>query len=233
MRMVYRHKYFQVDAKRKKVFDENGKELRLTSNNYRVLVFLCANGSGNVTDIGQFLDWAKDYNENQLRQYRYKINSIIGRDVIEYKNGIYSLIGEAKEADELAENSRSTDLLHPSLLESNRKEEIKDMKNVPFSILPGLFASLLLVLALFHWPYGYYTFLKIIVTGVAVYYGYFMHTVLGKYNFWFWGLVFVAIVFNPFIQIYLYEKKYWGVADIIAACYFAIFVIKYRIKKTI
>jgi hypothetical protein len=227
MKMVYRHKYFQVDAKRKKVFDENGKELRLTSNAYRVLVFLCASGSGNVTEIGQFLDWAKDYDENSLRQYRYRINSIVGRDIIEYKNGIYSLVGEAKKANELAQNSRYTDLLQSSPLESNRKAE----KVVPFSILPGLFASTLLVLALFHWPYGYYTFLRIVVTGVAVYYGYFMHAVLEKHNFWFWGLIFVAIVFNPFAPIYLYDRKYWGFIDIIAACYFAFFVVIYRNQR--
>ena len=87
--MIYRHKFFVLDSERRKVYDENGKELRLTGNAYRMLVFLCKNKHANLTEIGNFLDWAADYTENHLRQYKYKINTIIGHDVIEYKNGIY------------------------------------------------------------------------------------------------------------------------------------------------
>lgn len=37
--MIYKHQYFQLDTEIKRVFDENGKELILTGNAYRVLVF--------------------------------------------------------------------------------------------------------------------------------------------------------------------------------------------------
>lgn len=65
--MIYKHNYFILDTDTKKVLDENNKELRLAGNSYRVLVFLCANNSGTVTDIGGYLDFAKDYDENHIR----------------------------------------------------------------------------------------------------------------------------------------------------------------------
>jgi len=91
--MFYKHPKFTLDKKSKRIFDENNKELRLTGNAYRLLVFLCENKNANLTEIGIFLDWAKEYKENHIRQYRYKINNIIGEDIIRYENGIYSLIG--------------------------------------------------------------------------------------------------------------------------------------------
>ena len=38
--MIYKHKFFVLDPESRKVYDENGKELRLTGNAYRMLVFL-------------------------------------------------------------------------------------------------------------------------------------------------------------------------------------------------
>ena len=50
--MGYKHRYFKIDTESRKVFDENGKELRLTGNAFRVLVFLCQKKNATVTDIG-------------------------------------------------------------------------------------------------------------------------------------------------------------------------------------
>ena len=47
--MIYKHQYFILDTDSKKVFDENNKELRLTGNAYRMLVFLCENKNANLT----------------------------------------------------------------------------------------------------------------------------------------------------------------------------------------
>jgi len=38
--MIYKHKFFVLDPESRKVYDENGKELHLTGNAYRMLVFL-------------------------------------------------------------------------------------------------------------------------------------------------------------------------------------------------
>jgi hypothetical protein len=227
--MIYQHQYFQVDTEGKKVFDENGKELFLTGNAYRMLVFLCTNKNANLTQIGEFLDWAKDYSENHLRQYRYKINTIVSKNIIEYKNGIYSLIGEVKEADKLATNDRNTDLLQPNhiKLETSIMEKIKEIK---FNKLPAIFASVLLLLTFFSWPYAFYTFLRIIVTGVAIYYVYYLFSIK-KQDFWFWILIVVAILFNPFVPIYINDKSIWGVIDVVIAIFFITFLIKQEKNK--
>jgi len=220
--MIYRHQYFQLDTEEKKVFDENGKGLILTGNAYRMLVFLCANKHANLTRIGEFLDHAKEYTENHLRQYRYKINTIIGQAVIEYKNNIYSLVSEAKEASEIRRNDRNTDLLQPDPIKSkvismDKQTEVKFMK------WPALFGSGLLLLSFLAWPYAYYTFLRIAITGVAIYYAYYLYSIK-KQNFWFWGFVVIAILFNPIVPIYLKDKSIWSITDVIVVILFVIFI---------
>jgi formylglycine-generating enzyme len=93
--MIFNHKYFKLDTASKKAFDENNKELALTGNAYRLLVFLCNKKNATLTDINDFFDpaGAKEYTENHVRQYRHKINSIIGCNVVVYKNNIYSIDG--------------------------------------------------------------------------------------------------------------------------------------------
>ncbi len=113
--MIYKHQYFRLDSDKRQVFDENDRELRLTGNAYRVLAFLCEKGLGTVTDIGAHLDYAKDYDENHLRQYRYKINTIVGHDVISYNNGVYTVVGVAQKTEEIQRNTVS---LHAEGLQS-------------------------------------------------------------------------------------------------------------------
>ena len=216
--MIYQHQYFQLDTEGKKVFDENGKELVLTGNAYMMLVFLCANKHANLTQIGEYLDHAKEYTENHLRQYRYKVNTIIGRTILEYKNGIYSLIGEAKEAYKIRKNDRNTDSLQHDPVKS--KAISMDKPNeIQFTKWPAVLASGLLILSFLAWPYAYYTFLRIAITGVAVYYAYYLYSIK-KQDFWFWGFVVIAILFNPIFPIYLGDKSIWGIIDIATAIYF-------------
>ncbi|MCG2697739.1 hypothetical protein L6307_01425 [Candidatus Parcubacteria bacterium] len=130
--MHYIHKHFNLDLAARKVFDENGKELRLTSNAYRVLVFLCEHGPSTVTDIGDDLDRAKNYNEDHIRQYRYKINTIMGRDVVKYENKMYFVDGKAEKVEEIKENN------NPELGKNNRntvllrEEEYNKSKKINF-----------------------------------------------------------------------------------------------------
>lgn len=223
--MIYHHQYFSLDTENKKVYDENKKELRLTGNAYKLLIFLCKNKNANITEIGDYLDWAKDYDENHVRQYRYKINTIIGNDVIEYKNSIYSLIGEVEKTDKL---DRNTNLLHNDdvNLKKNRIENyMSKIKKLKFSKTPAIIVSILLLLTFFSWPYGYYTFLRIAVTGVTIYYSYYIyeHNLIEKLNFWFWGLIVIMILFNPLFPIYL-DRTTWGILDILTAVFFVGFV---------
>ncbi|MFH1182739.1 MAG: DUF6804 family protein [Candidatus Moraniibacteriota bacterium] len=214
--MFYEHKYFTIDTKRKIVFDENRKELRLTGNAYRVLVFLCTNKCANLTEVGDFLDMAKDYDENHLRQYRYKINTIVGKTVIEYKNKVYSLVGEVEGSDKLTKKQRNTDLLQSSSVNSIQTNII-NKKEMKLTRMPAIIASIMLLLTFLDWPSGYYTLLRIAVTGISVYYAFYTYSVQKKLDVWFWILVAIAVLFNPIFPIYLYDKSIWWIIDIATA----------------
>ena len=228
--MIYKHQYFALDTQSKKVFGENGKELRLTGNAYRMLIFLCENRNANLTEIGDHFDWVKDYNENHIRQYRYKINTIISHDVVEYKNGIYSLVGEVKEMDKLEKTERNTDLLQRDgvKLEKNIMSKAKDIK---LTIIPAIAAIILLLLTFLDWPYGYYTFLRVVIMCVAIYYAYYLYITTKWQSFWFWVLVVIGILFNPVIPIQLGEKIIWSVIDVMVAIFFVSLIIKFKKNK--
>jgi len=96
--------------------------------------------------------------------------------------------------------------------------------------IPAIVAIILLLLTFLDWPYGYYTFLRIIVTGIAIYYAYYLYAVANQLNFWFWGLIAIAILFNPIFPIYLRDKTIWGIIDVIAAIFFISLIIKFKKK---
>jgi len=221
--MIYKHLYFTLDSVKRRVFDENNKELRLTGNAFRMLVFLCQNKAATLTDIGFYLDMAKNYDENHLRQYRYKINSIIGHDIIDYKNGIYSIMGEIKELEKIEENNRNTDLLQQGSLKFHHMS-----KEIKFVKWPAIISSIILVLTFFDMPSGYYTFLRFVITATAIYYAYYIYQQIKKMDFWFWTLVTIAILFNPIIPIYLYDKTIWQIIDGGVIIFIISLIIKYK-----
>jgi len=96
---------------------------------------------------------------------------------------------------------------------------------------PSLISIILLLLSFFDFPYGYYTLMKIIVTGSAIYYAHFINSELKKNDFWFWCFVFIVILFNPIIPIHLGNKSSWAIIDIVVISYFLIFTVKGFIAK--
>lgn len=152
--MIYKHKYFILDTSLRKVFDENNKELKITGNSFLVLVFLCEHGSATVTDISDVLDRSKNYEENHIRQYRYKINTIIGKNIVKYENKIYFIDGGTKKIENkdsliLDKNNRNTDLLQPKIY--NKAINMKNYKKIfiPLGIL------LILVIAVYYIYQGF------------------------------------------------------------------------------
>lgn len=130
---MYKHQYFILDTGIRKIFDENNKELKITGNSFRVLVFLCERGQATITDISDALDRAKDYDEDHIRQYRYKINTIIGKNIVKYENKVYFIDGgtekiENKDSLILNKNNRNTDLLQPKPY--NKAMSIKNYKKI-------------------------------------------------------------------------------------------------------
>ncbi len=80
------------------------------------------------------------------------------------------------------------------------------------------------------WPYGYYTLLRIVVCGVAVYATYVGYNVGLRIFLVSW--IFIALLFNPIIPIYL-TKEIWVLIDIIVAIIFlvSIFILRRKFQR--
>ena len=78
----------------------------------------------------------------------------------------------------------------------------------------------LLLLALIDLPIGYYTFLRIVVTIVAV--AVVVTELENGINFWIIAFGLIAILFNPLIPVYLGDKSTWMPIDLITAMLFGI-----------
>ena len=95
----------------------------------------------------------------------------------------------------------------------------------PISFWLKLFCIALLGLSFLKLPIGYYTFLRIVVTGTAIYSAYFYYA--NKNIFWFWVFILLGILFNPISPIYL-TKKVWSIIDIITAIVFIIHIFVFK-----
>lgn len=84
--------------------------------------------------------------------------------------------------------------------------------------------AFLLVLAILPLPIGYYTFLRVVITAGAVV----ILITESKRKSFLWTPIFavIAIVFNPFIPIYLYRKLLWMPIDLISASLFLLHFLK-------
>ena len=74
----------------------------------------------------------------------------------------------------------------------------------------------LIFIAIFGWPYGYYEFLRLVVTGISLYAAF---GLLEKGTVNFWIMLFIALLFNPLIPIHL-SKEIWILINIIFGSYF-------------
>jgi hypothetical protein len=87
------------------------------------------------------------------------------------------------------------------------------MKNNRLLLIP----TGMLLLALFPLPYGYYTLLRIVIFGVAVWTALIAYDIKKMWAVWLFG--FVAVLFNPFIPIRL-DRNIWAVIDVATALLF-------------
>ena len=101
------------------------------------------------------------------------------------------------------------------------KEKIKN-KNIACTI-----AILLLLLAIPSgiFPYGYYIFLRWVITGIALFVAWTSYNL--KKNFWIWLMIGIAILFNPIAPIYL-NKSIWQVINFIIAVLFFVTIIQIK-----
>lgn len=81
-----------------------------------------------------------------------------------------------------------------------------------------------LVLAIFRFPIGYYTFLRIAITLGAILI--LLDELKREFNLWVLLFGGVAILFNPILPIYLYKKSLWIPIDIGSAILFVSHTLK-------
>jgi hypothetical protein len=112
----------------------------------------------------------------------------------------------------------------------SRKSIMEKIKDFKITIIPGITAIILLLLSFLGWPYGYYPILRFVITGVAVYYIYCLYIKEKWQTFWFWDLVVIGILFNPFVPVVLGDRSIWRVIDVITAIFLSILIIKFRKK---
>ena len=97
------------------------------------------------------------------------------------------------------------------------KQKIKHRQEISFKFL--IIISLLLFVAVMELPYGYYTFMRIIVCSSASFMC-FKQFKNEKKNTWFWIWAVIAILFNPIFSIHL-DKEIWMAIDAITGLIFA------------
>lgn len=89
-------------------------------------------------------------------------------------------------------------------------------------VLPAVVSMLFLLLAVFgKWPYGFYTILRAVVCGTAVYLAYQAYERASR--FWPWVMGGIALLFNPIIVVRL-RRADWQIVDFLAAVVFGIWV---------
>lgn len=89
-----------------------------------------------------------------------------------------------------------------------------------------LMTSGLLFLAVLSVGSGFYTVLRFWVFFASLYVAYVNYQKSNEINGWVIAFGVTALIFNPFIPVYLYDKFTWIIIDIAAACLFLINVKK-------
>ncbi len=102
------------------------------------------------------------------------------------------------------------------------------MKKQPHFV-PSIIAIIFLLGAMLPLPVGYYTLLRFVVCGVAVYIAYLAYEYRQMWAMWTFGLM--AVVFNPIIKIYL-GREVWLAMDLLALVLFVVALIKVKKQRS-
>ncbi len=106
------------------------------------------------------------------------------------------------------------------------KLSIKENDKTKINFYPIIVIITLLLLSFFKLPYGYYSFMRIIVTIIFIYYAYYAHYHLNK-KIWFWFFSISTITFNPIIPIHL-SRETWTIINLIIIIYCLFFIIYFK-----
>ena len=91
--------------------------------------------------------------------------------------------------------------------------------------IPVILSIIMLLLAIPPMPYGYYSLLRLIICGTAIYLTWFAKVI--DRQGWMWTMGFIALLFNPIIPVHL-NKDLWCLIDLVVAIIFltALFKLK-------
>lgn len=88
--------------------------------------------------------------------------------------------------------------------------------------IPIIISVSLLIIGILHLPYGYYTFLRLVICLTAIYIAY--NTKKLNKEGWMWAMIFIGLLYNPIKPIVL-TKQLWNLLNIISATSFLTFFI--------
>ncbi len=132
--MLYRHRHFRLDTDSESVFDENGKPLAFTKHLFRALRALCEHVNIDTDELGDLINGGESdhfYNHNTIRQYRYRINKLIGYDVVRYEKQRFFLYGGVDQGED--PESFDADTIGSV---SNHRSDAPQKRNIPlFAVL--------------------------------------------------------------------------------------------------
>ena len=77
---------------------------------------------------------------------------------------------------------------------------------------------IVLIIAIFPLPIGYYTLSRLVVCGSSIYFAYNFFNKKDITRTWIFG--FFAVLYNPVVPVYLYEKIIWVIVNIITIVVF-------------
>lgn len=102
--------------------------------------------------------------------------------------------------------------------------DLNQKKNIILSI-----ATLFLFLALLDgWPYGFFMILRFVVFSTTIYIAWLSYE--QQKEKWIWIFGFLAILFNPFIPIYL-NRELWTIIDLITGLFFIITILILKFNR--
>lgn len=88
-------------------------------------------------------------------------------------------------------------------------KDLSNKQNKVFWLAP----IIVLALGILPMPIGYYTLSRLVVCAAALYFATSFYKKKDNTNLWIFG--FIAILYNPIIPVYLYEKAIWIIVNLI------------------
>ena len=99
-----------------------------------------------------------------------------------------------------------------------------------FFILPIIISAILLF-SIGDLPYGFYTFMRIVVPILSVIYLFFAFLLTDEFNLMMIPNILIVILWNPLIPVYL-DKETWVIIDVIfGICELGIAYYAYKLEK--